>query len=142
MLRIWIDCTAAAHPLVLRPLIERFQAAGHEVAVTAREYGQTLGILERLGIEYESVGRHAGAGTVAKATALARRSGALGRWARRRRFDLALGQQSNLPEDFDDIFFVVRHDASETITEEVRRVNGNFQVWGMPPRNVRKCFGN
>ena len=40
---VWVDCTAAAHPLVLRPIIERLEARGHEVFVTAREYGQTLG---------------------------------------------------------------------------------------------------
>src|SRR5436189_45680 len=37
-MRVWVDCTAAAHPLVLRPIIERLQGAGHEVSVTAREY--------------------------------------------------------------------------------------------------------
>ena len=48
-MRVWVDCTAAAHPLVLRPIIERLEAQGHEVFITAREYGQTLGILDRLG---------------------------------------------------------------------------------------------
>ena len=58
--RVWVDCTAAAHPLVLRPIIERLEARGDEVFVTAREYGQTEGMLERLGIPYTSVGGHAG----------------------------------------------------------------------------------
>ena len=49
---VWVDCTAAAHPLVLRPIIERLEAQGHEVFITAREYGQTLGILDRLGLPY------------------------------------------------------------------------------------------
>ncbi len=93
-MRVWVDCTAAAHPLVLRPVIERLRAGGHAVDVTAREYGQTVELLERLGIEHEVVGRHAGAGTAAKGAALARRSAALGRWARGRRFDLALGHGS------------------------------------------------
>jgi uncharacterized protein len=92
--RIWVDCTAAAHPLVLRPIIERLEAARHEVRVTAREYGQTLGVLERLGIPYESVGRHAGRSTVRKVGAVADRSLALVRWARPQRFDLALGHGS------------------------------------------------
>ena len=65
-MRVWADCTAAAHPLVLRPIIERLQAAGHEVEVTAREYGQTVGILERLGIRYTSVGAHGGASSAGK----------------------------------------------------------------------------
>jgi predicted glycosyltransferase len=92
--RIWVDCTAAAHPLVLRPIIERLGAAGHEVELTAREYGQTEGILERLGIPYTSVGRHGGGRMVAKAGALATRSTSLWRWARRRGFDGALAHGS------------------------------------------------
>jgi uncharacterized protein len=93
-MRVWVDMTAAAHPLVLRPIIDGLTARGHSVEVTARDYGQTLGILDRLGIAHEVVGRHAGASTVAKATTLARRSGSLARWARGRGFDLALGHGS------------------------------------------------
>ncbi len=93
-MRVWVDCTAAAHPLVLRPIIERLEAGGHEVAVTARAYGQTLGLLERLGIPYEAVGEHGGAGMVGKGTALARRSSKLARWARPRHFDLSLAHGS------------------------------------------------
>jgi predicted glycosyltransferase len=93
-LRVWVDCTAAAHPLVLRPIIERLEAAGHEVEVTAREYGQTEGILERLGIPYTSVGAHGGASTAGKAGALAGRSARLWRWARGRGFDLGLAHGS------------------------------------------------
>jgi len=93
-LRIWIDCTAAAHPVVLRPVIALLRERGHEVEVTARDYGQTEGLLERFGIPYESFGGHGGAGTGAKAAALARRSTALARWARPRRFDLAIAHGS------------------------------------------------
>jgi predicted glycosyltransferase len=93
-MRVWVDCTAAAHPLVLRPIIERLEVQGHEVSVTAREYGQTVGILERLGMAHEVIGRHVGAGDAAKAAAVATRSLALARWARPRRFDLALAHGS------------------------------------------------
>jgi uncharacterized protein len=93
-MRVWVDLTAAAHPLVLRPIIDGLIERGHGVEVTVRDYGQTLGILDRLGIAHEVVGRHAGASSVAKATALARRSGSLARWARGRGFDLALGHGS------------------------------------------------
>jgi predicted glycosyltransferase len=93
-MRVWVDCTAAAHPLVLRPIIERLRARGHEVDVTARDYGQTLGILERLGIEHEVFGRHGGGATGGKALALGRRSRALARWARPRRFGLAIAHGS------------------------------------------------
>ncbi len=93
-MRIWVDCTAAAHPLVLRPVIERLRERGHEVEITARRYGQTEGLLDRLGLAYESFGAHGGAGEAAKAAALARRSLALLRWARSRRFDLAIAHGS------------------------------------------------
>lgn len=93
-MKIWVDCTAAAHPLVLRPVIERLEARGHEVFVTAREYGQTLGILERLGIPYTAVGSHGGASTLGKGAALAGRSARLAWLVRRRRPDLALAHGS------------------------------------------------
>lgn len=93
-MRVWVDCTAAAHPLVLRPIVERLRARGDDVEITAREYGQTVGILERLGLEHTVVGRHGGGATLGKAAALAGRSGELARWARPRRFDLAIGHGS------------------------------------------------
>ncbi len=91
---VWVDCTAAAHPLVLRPLVERFEARGDEVFVTAREYGQTLGILERLGIPYTAVGSHGGASAFGKGRALAGRSARLARLVWDRRPDLALAHGS------------------------------------------------
>src|SRR5262245_45901716 len=93
-MRVWIDCTAAAHPLVLRPIAERFEAAGHEVVWTAREYGQLLGIMDRLELEHTVVGRHGGARVVGKGSALAGRSARLWRWAGGRGFDLALAHGS------------------------------------------------
>ena len=93
-LKVWVDCTAAAHPLVLRPIIEGLVERGHEVSITTRSYGQTEGVLDRLGIAYESFGTHAGSATAAKARALGSRSWALLRWARGRGFDLALAHGS------------------------------------------------
>ncbi|MGH2957899.1 MAG: DUF354 domain-containing protein [Solirubrobacterales bacterium] len=93
-MRIWVDCTAAAHPLVLRPIIERLGKAGHEIEVTARAHGQTEAILERLGIPYTSIGRHGGASMAGKAAALASRSPRLWRWARGRGIGLALAHGS------------------------------------------------
>jgi uncharacterized protein len=92
--RVWVDCTAAAHPLVLKPIVEQLEARGHEVFVTAREYGQTLGVLDRLGMPYEPIGRHAGASSLKKGVAVAGRSGALARLVWRRRPDLALAHGS------------------------------------------------
>jgi len=93
-MRIWVDCTAAAHPLVLKPIVERLEARGHDVFVTAREYGQTLGVLDRLGIPYEPVGRHAGSSSLKKGAAVVGRSAALARLVWRQRPDLALAHGS------------------------------------------------
>src|SRR3954462_9048967 len=92
--RIWFDMTAPAHPVVFRPVIERLQRAGHEVEVTARDYAQTLPLLDRLGIPYTAMGRHGGASRVRKLTALAGRTRSMRRHGRRG-FDLAVAHGSN-----------------------------------------------
>ena len=94
-MRVWIDLTNSPHPLVLRPVVERLRAAGHDVEVTAREFAQTVELAQRAGLDPVVIGRHRGAGMVAKAQGLASRSAALARWARGRRFDLAIGHGSN-----------------------------------------------
>jgi uncharacterized protein len=93
--RIWIDLTNSPHVLVMRPVISELRRRGHEVEVTARDYAQTLGLCERFGIEHTAIGRHRGGGLAAKALGLGSRSLALARWARGRRFELALGHGSN-----------------------------------------------
>jgi hypothetical protein len=93
--RVWIDLTNSPHVLVMRPVIEVLRSEGHEVRVTARDFAQTLALCERLGIEHTAIGRHRGERLGAKAVGLASRSAALTRWARGRRFDLALGHGSN-----------------------------------------------
>ena len=87
--------TASAHPVVFRPIIARLRAAGHAVEITARDYAQTLGILERYGMDYIAVGRHAGASRPRKVQALVQRTTALHRWARKTGFDLAVAHGSN-----------------------------------------------
>jgi predicted glycosyltransferase len=94
-LRIWIDFTNSPHVLVLRPVVQRLRAAGHEVQITARDFAQTLALCERFGLEHTAIGHHRGGALAAKAVGLAQRSLALVRWAGRRRFDLAIGHGSN-----------------------------------------------
>jgi uncharacterized protein len=93
--RLWFDMTAPAHPLVLRPIIERLRAQGHDVTVTARDYAQTLEILDRLGMEHIRLGRHGGASRSRKLAALVGRTWRMGRLGRRRGFDLAVAHGSN-----------------------------------------------
>jgi len=93
--KVWVDLTNSPHVLVMAPVIATLRTRGHDVQVTARDFAQTLGLCERLGIEHTAIGRHRGAGVAAKAWGLADRSAQLVRWARPRRFDLALGHGSN-----------------------------------------------
>jgi uncharacterized protein len=119
--RVWIDLTNSPHVLVMRPVIEALREDGHEVEVTARDFAQTLQLLERFEIPHTAIGRHRGERLADKAAGLASRSAALVRWARseprngsharprladshpgrrrlaagRRRFDIALGHGSN-----------------------------------------------
>jgi predicted glycosyltransferase len=94
-MRIWVDLTNSPHVLVLRPIVAVLRAQGHEVDVTARDFAQTLGLLERFNLDHTVVGRHRGGRLAAKGVGLLSRSAALARWARRRSFDLALGHGSN-----------------------------------------------
>jgi hypothetical protein len=94
-MRVWIDLTNSPHVLVMRPVIERLHAEGHEVQVTARDFAQTLALCERFGIDHTAIGHHRGERLSAKATGLLSRSTSLVRWARRRRFEIALGHGSN-----------------------------------------------
>jgi predicted glycosyltransferase len=93
--RVWVDLTNSPHVLVFRPLIRLLRERGAEVEVTAREYAQTLQLLDLHGIEAEPIGRHGGRSAFGKARTELARLGLLRGWARRRRFDLALAHGSH-----------------------------------------------
>jgi uncharacterized protein len=94
-MRAWIDMTASAHVLVFRPLIEIMRERGDEVEITARDYAQTLQLLELHGLSAEIVGRHGGRSRVQKARQMTHRLGALKHWAKGRDFDVALAHGSH-----------------------------------------------
>jgi len=94
-MRIWVDLTNSPHVLVLRPVIQALEAQGHRVDVTARDFAQTLGLADRLGIAHEAIGHHRGGRLAAKGVGLASRSLALANWAKGKRFDVAFGHGSN-----------------------------------------------
>jgi uncharacterized protein len=87
--------TASAHVLVFRPLIRLLRERGHEVEITAREYAQTLQLLELHGLDATVLGHHGGRSRVGKARSLVSRLRGLRRWARGRDFDLALAHGSH-----------------------------------------------
>jgi uncharacterized protein len=87
--------TASAHVLVFRPLIRLLRERGDDVQITARDYAQTLQLLELHGLGATVLGHHGGRSRVGKARSLFSRLRALRRWARRREFDLALAHGSH-----------------------------------------------
>jgi len=87
--------TASAHVLVFRPLIEIMRGRGDEVEITARDYAQTLQLLELHGLTAEVVGRHGGRSRLQKARQMTHRLGALKKWAKGRDFDVALAHGSH-----------------------------------------------
>jgi predicted glycosyltransferase len=93
--KVWIDMTASAHVLVFRPLIRIMEARGDEVRITARDYAQTLQLLELHGLQAEVIGKHGGRSRLQKFRQMTQRLSALRRWARGRDFDLALAHGSH-----------------------------------------------
>ena len=94
-MRIWVDITAPAHVLVFRPLIHILRERGDEVEVTARDYAQTVQLLEQHGIEATVIGGHGGRSRARKLTTMVSRVAGLRQWARGRRFDAALAHGSH-----------------------------------------------
>ena len=118
-MRVWVDFTNSPHVLVLRPVIDELRRRGADVQVTARDFAQTLALCDRFGIEHTEVGRHRGGKLSAKALGLADRSLALTRWARGRRFDVAIGHGSN---DITVAAKLLRIPATTTFDYEFARV--------------------
>jgi uncharacterized protein len=94
-LKVWIDITAPAHVLVFRPMLRILRERGDEVSITARDYAQTVQLLELHGVEADVLGRHGGRSRFGKLRSLTSRLHELRRWARGREFDVALAHGSH-----------------------------------------------
>ncbi|MGH3023876.1 MAG: DUF354 domain-containing protein [Gaiellaceae bacterium] len=94
-MKVWIDMTAPAHVLVFRPLVDILRERGDDVEITARDYAQTVQLLELHGLEAELIGRHGGRSRLAKLGTMATRLRRLVKWARGRDFDVALAHGSH-----------------------------------------------
>jgi uncharacterized protein len=95
-MRVWIDVTNSPQVAFFRPLVALLHERGDAVEVTTRRFAQTLELLAAAGIEHEVVGpAHGGRSVRGKVRAMAGRLPALRRWARSRRFDVALSHASH-----------------------------------------------
>ena len=95
-MRVWIDMTNSPHVPFFRPLIRLLEQRGHDVSVSARDFAQTLELLDDAGIGHDVVGPpHGGAGRAGKILAMGSRLRALRSWASSRGFDVALSHASH-----------------------------------------------
>ncbi len=95
-MKVWIDMTNSPHVPFFRPLIALLEERGHEVDVSARDFAQTLELLDAAAIGHEVVGPpHGGAGRAGKVRAMGSRLRALRAWAEPKRFDVALSHASH-----------------------------------------------
>src|SRR5206468_10753810 len=81
LMNVWVDMTASAHVLVFRPLIRILRERGDHVEITARDYAQTLQLLELHGIDADVIGKHGGRSRARKLRSLQSRLHALRSWA-------------------------------------------------------------
>jgi predicted glycosyltransferase len=93
--RVWVDFTASAHPLVFRPLVQLLEAQGNEVEITARDYAQTLQLIESHGMTATVIGHHGGRSALGKGRQMRGRLKSLRKWAKSRDFDIALAHGSH-----------------------------------------------
>jgi uncharacterized protein len=93
-MRIWIDLANSPHVPFFRALIPEFERRGATVETTAREFAQTVEMAKAAGLSPVVIGGHGGRKLTGKAGNLVGRAAALWRWARGRKFDLAVSHNS------------------------------------------------
>ena len=93
-MRLWIDLANSPHVPFFRALVDRLSPSGHEVEITARDFAETLPLAREAGFNAQVIGKHGGREVSGKAGNLVSRAWDLARWARKRRFDLAVSHNS------------------------------------------------
>lgn len=92
-MRIWIDVTNTPHVNVLMPIIRHLESEGHKLIITARDFSETLPLLEKNGIKPIVLGDHKGKSRIKKACGLFFRIFSL--WLNVPKFDLAFSLGGN-----------------------------------------------
>jgi hypothetical protein len=93
-MHIWIDLANSPHVPFFRALIPEFERRGATVETTAREFAQTVEMAKAAGLSPFVIGVHGGRKLTGKAGNLVGRAAALWKWARTRKFDLAVSHNS------------------------------------------------
>ena len=93
-MRLWIDLANSPHVPFFRALIDRFVARGHEIAITARNFAETVPLAKAANLTVDVIGIHGGREVAGKAGNLVSRAWSLAAWARRQKLDLAISHNS------------------------------------------------
>lgn len=93
-MRLWIDLANSPHVPFFAALIPEFKQRGHQIELTARDYAQTVELANSAGLLTSVIGGHGGGKLAGKAGNLVGRAASLAKWARTRRFDLAISHNS------------------------------------------------
>jgi predicted glycosyltransferase len=96
-MKIWIDLGNSPHVPFFQALASEFEARGHEIVWTARDYAQTVELAKKAGIDATVFGTHGGKNVVAKAAKFAGRVLDLTKWARGKKIDLVVSHNSQEP---------------------------------------------
>jgi len=92
-MKIWIDMTNSPHVLFFEPLIQSLEEK-HQVIITARDYQQTLALLDEKGIPYTLLGKHHGKSLAAKMKGLFSEIAVRKKFIRKNKPDLTITHQS------------------------------------------------
>ncbi|MBM3335937.1 DUF354 domain-containing protein, partial [Candidatus Sumerlaeota bacterium] len=93
-LHIWIDLANSPHVLFFAPIVSDLRAAGHRIELTARDFAQTVQLAPLFGLDAETIGGYCSGSPMRKVANIAGRALALRRFARSRKFDLAMSHNS------------------------------------------------
>lgn len=94
-MNVWIDVTNSPHVVFFKPIIEDLKKRGCSVTITAREFAQTVPLLEMHKMNYTLIGYHRGKNFLKKAVGLFSRTKGLINFAKGKKIDLALSHGSN-----------------------------------------------
>jgi hypothetical protein len=92
-MKIWIDISNAPHVNFFRQFIEEWKT-DYEIVVTARPLSNTIDLLEKHKINFNSVGAHYGKKKISKLLGFLRRSSELYAFLKKKNIDIAISQSS------------------------------------------------
>ena len=91
---IWIDLDNSPHVPLFRPVINELNRQGVKTIVTARDFAQTISLLDLWSLNYTPVGKHGGKNKIGKIFNLFIRANQLRKFIKKHKIDLAVSHGS------------------------------------------------